>query len=340
MRNGHSSKTVYFLGAGASNELFGLATMKEFFNNYPVDDYKMLSRFLSQYFFNGLEEDKLENKIKESSLNLEDVITALELSLDRVGSFGKHPESYLIDVRREFDKFVKEKCNLENNNYDKSKAEKIVKSLDPKDTVITLNYDLGLDELFGSPSNHSTRNSRLYCDLLGNAASYMDTGINMAIEEEEFNNLYLKLHGSINWIYCAKEDCYYHNFIQKEDRYFKENLLCRTCGSSLFYVIIPPTLHKSFERFPKLGLLWSLAYRKLNEAVKIIIFGVSFADSDYYLRWLFKSAIAERESSPPRIAVVNKDSCVCNKVKDITGITPDFEGDFDEYIEKIKLREV
>jgi hypothetical protein len=107
-----SEKTVYFLGAGASKALFNLPTMQDFFNDFSVRDYEALSKFLSQYFFNGLKDDDLEHEIKINNLNLEEVITTLELSMDRIGSFGKIPDSYLFDAKLDFDRFVKQRLNI------------------------------------------------------------------------------------------------------------------------------------------------------------------------------------------------------------------------------------
>jgi hypothetical protein len=98
-------------------------------------------------------------------------------------------------------------------------------------------------------------------------------------------------------------------------------------------VIIPPTMYKTFEKFPKLGFLWSLAYRELNIADKIVVFGVSFAPSDYYLRWLFKKAITDRKNKP---TIINIDSNpeISDKIKEITGIAPEYFPTLDEYLAK------
>jgi len=102
-------------------------------------------------------------------------------------------------------------------------------------------------------------------------------------------------------------------------------------------VIVPPTMYKVFEKFPKLGFIWSLAKKELFKANKIVIIGVSFAPSDYYLRWLFKSALALLKLRPeiPTIEVVNTDEDACDTIEGITGRKPEFKGDLDKYLQSL-----
>lgn len=144
------------------------------------------------------------------------------------------------------------------------------------------------------------------------------------------------MHGSLDWLYCPNENCRNHqeffpNRLGEEKIHDQIGEPCILCGAPLISVIIPPTLHKSFEKFPKLGLIWTLAYRELNRADKIIILGVSFTPSDYYLKWLLKSSIATRENKP-NIQVINIDSSICDVVKILTGVTPEYTSSFDNFM--------
>lgn len=90
--NMSEEKTVYFLGAGASNASdFKLPTMDGFFrkDDLALKNFSELRQFIESVF-RGIHSEKL---------NLEDVITYLELGTDKFGSFGKHPDSYLDDAR-------------------------------------------------------------------------------------------------------------------------------------------------------------------------------------------------------------------------------------------------
>lgn len=337
-------KTVYFLGAGASKELFCLPVMNEFFKNFSVQKYESLSKFLSQYFFDGLKNKELEDKIRKSDkLNLEDVITFLELSLDRIGSFGKVPDSYLIEAKRDFNNFIRDMLNIEFNNKisELSKKINIFEKLSKRsditqcvDSIVSLNYDLGFDNILYHFSDRNTSSSNL--KTLDHRTILNRMYQILGKEEFRFGDFptlwksvknsgfFLKLHGSLDWVYCPNQYCgnnqlFFVNWIDSAERHLNIGDICILCGSPLVSVIIPPTLAKSLEQFPKMGLIWSLAYRELCKADKIVIFGISFAPSDYYLRWLLKSSLLSNMNKPV-IEVINKDETIHNEIKKITGI--------------------
>ena len=67
---------------------------------------------------------------------------------------------------------------------------------------------------------------------------------------------------------------------------------------------------------------------------KIVIFGVSFAPSDYYLTWLFKKAITDRVDRQPTICNINLDQHTSDRIKEITGIEPIHRTNLDEFLEQ------
>ncbi len=282
-------------------------------------------------------------------LNLEEVVTAVELSLDTFGALGGHPEPYIYEARIELDKYVAARLNIETNKTCKL-HEKIINTElsgnDSVDSIITLNYDLVVDSTLyaKSPRMNGDKYLKSDCllvrmyDLLG-VTLYPDTGESLTPPHEQANlGFYLKLHGSIDWFYCPNPECGYHQrFFPKrigsDSSNNKHINLCNLCGSPVASVIVPPTMYKTFEKFPKLRLLWSLAYRELYSADKIVIFGVSFAPSDYYLRWLFKKAITDREYEPNLIDI-DTNPKVCDKIKEFTGVTPKQFPTLDGYLDE------
>jgi hypothetical protein len=214
------------------------------------------------------------------------------------------------------------------------------------DSVIILNYDLVIDTLIKKRISDDSKSKlgRLY-ELLGHDIRGSWQVMTWEAESPALWSrdtkigFYLKLHGSINWLYCPNPNCGNHQiFFPNQDMDDKAGDLCTLCGVPIESVSVPPTMHKTFEKFPKLGFLWSLAYRELNIADKIVIFGVSFAPSDYYLRWLFKKAITDRDrkNNPILINIDKPDKGpeVCNKIESITGIEPEFFPTLDEYLAK------
>jgi hypothetical protein len=335
-------KTVYFLGAGASKASdFHLPTMKEFFKgaNFTGEGYQNLKRFIDNKF-PGLPIEKLD---------LEEVVTTIELSADTFGALGGHPEPYIYESKIELDKYITAKLNIDTTKpctlHEKIIATELAGN-NSADSIVTLNYDLVVDSTLYMKSPRSNGGKylesdcllvRMY-DLLG-VTLYTDTGESLTPPHEKASlGFYLKLHGSIGWFYCPNPECGYHqrffpNRFGSDSSHNKLGDLCNLCGSPVASVIVPPTMYKTFEKLPKLGLLWSLAYRELNISDRIVVFGVSFAPSDYYLRWLFKKAITDRKIKPTLINI-DANPEVCDKIKEITGIVPEYFPTFDEYLAK------
>jgi hypothetical protein len=62
----------------------------------------------------------------------------------------------------------------------------------------------------------------------------------------------------------------FKNWIDSRETHDEAGEPCMLCGSPLVYVIVTPTLHKSFEKIPKLWLFWSLAHKELENAKKLV----------------------------------------------------------------------
>ena len=197
------NKTVYFLGAGASYASeFNLPCMKGFFreNDFKSGNYYNLSEFIKGKF----------RGIPFGELNLEEIITFLELSMDTFGSFGKHPEVYIYEARREFDKYVNVRLNipyLKGCKQHKKIIDKRLAGSEGEDSIISLNYDLVIDntlyELSPKQSNglhlkHGCLLDRTYA-LLGKTVLMHGERASLYHGYKDLG-FYLKLHGSIDWI--------------------------------------------------------------------------------------------------------------------------------------------
>lgn len=336
MENSNLKKRVYFLGAGASNASeFKLPTMNEFFREgFTSEEYPSLHEFIRK-IFPGTD---------ISGLNLEDVITRLELSMDKFGAFGEHPETYLYDARREFNDYVHKRLTYEpKDGRHWCKNHKVLfEQLTDHDSIITLNYDLIIEHTLDEITKQKNRLSRM--DSLLNPMNYAGL-IGIPSLPRDYTGLghYLKLHGSIGWLYCDNPSCGNHQ------RFFPNQIgkkvhnspgdLCNICGSPLVSVIIPPTMSKTFDEYPKLGFLWSLAYREIRDADELVLIGMSLPDSDYYLKWLINSAIRSRKVKPLKVVAVNKDEKVCDKIYELSGIISEYWNDFCEYVNNIKKQQ-
>jgi len=325
-------KTVYLLGAGASYASdFKFPLMEGFFKeeDFNSGNYPNLKKFIDKYF----------PSVGFSVLNLEQVITMLELSLDQFSNFGKIPESYLLDARREFERYVLKKLELSPKKNLCSKHSILANKIKKIDTIISLNYDVIMK--IALKMNKETEDIVEETESIVYPLSKMRVrGDYGPIWTKEKRGYFLQLHGSVDWVYCPNPDCWLHlSFVPRESVYgYKETDLdepCFYCGTQISSVIIPPSMNKSFQKYPRIGILWSIAYREILNANKLVFIGISMAESDYYLNWLIKSGVLNSKIKKS-IEVVNRDKNICEKIKKLTGIEPDFLEDFDTYINKLK----
>ena len=328
------NKTVYFLGAGASaGSDFELPTMEGFFKaeHFKSGRYPKLREFIRTLY----------PHTSFKNVNLEDVITHLELSLEGFGCTWATSNPIESEAKQELSEYIFERLSIKPINGGKGckKHQRLITGLlASEDTIISLNYDLIFEESYKEA--HGDSGSRLfyrYRDLLANRATLGDTMefVNRGMPREGF---FLKLHGSVDWIYCPNSLCNFHQQFfptsEADEKIISD--ICPSCGTRLESVIVPPTIRKSYEKFPKLGFIWQLAFAELKLAQKLIMIGMSLPDSDYYLRWLIKESVRQREDLP-ELTIVNIDRDIIQKTKKIIGVEKAtwFDG-FENFVEEEK----
>jgi hypothetical protein len=138
---------------------------------------------------------------------------------------------------------------------------------------------------------------------------------------ERFGTL-LKLHGSLNWLYCPT--CHRLEIGASEARPFVKALTslvgaghklesfylgtgskCQTCGTELQALLIAPSHLKNY-RNPHLTNLWYRAERLLRSANRAVFVGYSLPDDDVEVVYLLKRGLAHL--SPADITVVEFDA--------------------------------
>ncbi|MEM3112776.1 MAG: hypothetical protein QXY90_07030 [Candidatus Anstonellales archaeon] len=91
------SDRVIFLGAGASHASdFRLPLMKGFFNEENLHNYPHLEKMVQKLYPNSSLEE----------INLESLITHLDLTLDGFGASWKSPDYSVHEARNEFKNYV------------------------------------------------------------------------------------------------------------------------------------------------------------------------------------------------------------------------------------------
>ena len=218
-------------------------------------------------------------------------------------------------------------------------------------SIITLNYDLVCDYALylhrGSPKINVLLEAS---DFILSPNTYLGSAPASFASEEMEKGFYLKLHGSLHWVYCRNSSCpnnryiFVNHPIGKMIRRHSPGSPCNLCGANIVSVIIPPSLTKSFEKVPKMGLIWNLAFRELVSAERWVLIGMSLPPSDCHLNWLLREAASKREGRPrPKLEVANPDvvkpeKSLSKRISQIVGVDEDeilkFEG-LEDYVNKL-----
>jgi hypothetical protein len=133
----------------------------------------------------------------------------------------------------------------------------------------------------------------------------------------------------------------HERFVRVGDLDKREGVLrtwtCDFCGAVLRPYLVPPVLSKAGDVPPPIRLMWRLALRELLAASKTAVVGVSFAPSDFELRWLIRqSAELRRRRPPPELVVVNRDEVAWDVARGLFDPECPFQGfnSLDEYLNR------
>jgi len=287
-----ASKTILLLGAGASKASdFRLPTMRGFFDLAQVPEN--LKEFLKIFYPAMLVEE----------FDLEEVLTHLTLSVRRLPSWIPDERvQHSIGVHYPLGDllwYVGRRLAIDPTKIC-SRHAALFRRLEARDSVLTLNYDLVADQALSvldrDPNDEARfrRFSRMdkLADLVGDARLLGGEPMALLPEEHE-GGFYLKLHGSLDWLYCPNTGCpNWKRFYPLSGERIKEGQKagspCRLCGSIIRSVIVAPLPEKAQVFEGRFGILWNLALRELQQATRIVVIGVSLARSDFELSWLIR----------------------------------------------------
>ncbi|MBI3817449.1 MAG: hypothetical protein HY286_02070 [Planctomycetes bacterium] len=319
--------TVYLLGAGASNaSSYKLPLMRGFFGNDKEAIPSELLGFLKE-FYDG---------VRINNWNIEEVMTYLHFrqatAQPLTSSPLAEPEVRFTGAYTQLLQFIWKRLKLPNESPECKLHKMLLERLRPRDTILTLNYDLLMDlslaeaekraeeGLVGEQKAFYQPTGRLasLSLLLGQPLSLVSGEVAMSLDPEEYLGYYLKLHGSLDWVYCPREGCANnHRFIiQSLSRVAAEpGRPCVICGAPLAIYVVPPIAAKDFTNARKLNFLWQIALEELRRAERIVCIGVSFAPSDTHLRWLIREALLTRTNNERlMLTIVNPDAQVTSQL--------------------------
>lgn len=312
-------REVFFVGAGAS-KADGALLQNEIFRDYfraalwPPED--ALNRGLRRFFrdFWGL--DVAAAPEADAYPTFEEALGILELAVSRGESFAGYPllpEQPSLQQAREALVFLIARALRAKLTDGDSNHDRLVRRLNQagrlKDTAfISLNYDILLD-------NAVIRQGRNFdLDYGVEFTNYAQAGDWHRPDPERAVPL-LKLHGSLNWLYCPT--CITLTLTPEDKRVASlvENpQTCAACASRMTPIIVPPTYLKATANI-YLQSIWQRAERLLLEAERIVFCGYSLPDADLNIKYLLKRMELLR-AKPPEMIVVNhhagKDCRACD----------------------------
>lgn len=172
---------------------------------------------------------------------------------------------------------------------------KVVELLDPKDTIISFNYDCVIDHALRTSGGGKWSARYGYCfpnpDRVEGSVTW--DAANPPDRHNRSINL-LKLHGSLNWFPFPPNDA---QPIRLRERPYKQ-------AGNKEYEIIPPEYVKSFHERPIFKQLWTNAELAIRKAQTLALIGFSFTPTDLHVEALFRVALADRPALE-HILIVN-----------------------------------
>lgn len=284
--------TVFFLGAGVSKET-GTPTEKELWKQVILKWQETGNKKLKQL----LDFASYLNLAKQGEIvnaDFSQLLTIIDLSLERNASLGCYDEDLLREIRRNM---VYAMCLVLENIFEPEKMKSFrvfCTQLSPRDTVITLNYDTVLD--------------RIMEHYIGRVSYGFKSTINYDNKKQKKGNreqLLLKPHGSLNWLFC---NCCNQIFLLSPSEglsWLDKDKYCPFDSHVLQNVIIAPSYYKRFS-VPQLHDVWNKCFHRIKEAQVVNFIGYSFPPGDIHIIYLIKKAILAGHEIP-QINIITPD---------------------------------
>lgn len=298
-------KVVFFFGAGASKSEGEITTnqlLEKSFKRFPSDDKVIM---VKEYL-----KDIYNNKCDNSNIpTLEEVLGPIDIALQKQENMSTNWDvEKLTDLR---DNLIYCICKILDENLQSPKGyhKKFVDNLLvmypdlwKKCSFISLNYDILLD-------NELTK--------LVDSASNIDLNYGIQFRNNDWRNpreqnvRLLKLHGSLNWLYCPT--CNSIKITPKEKGVMKIYTQSENCESDFCKgrskqkpIVVPPTFTKAYGN-PFLVSIWLQAEIVLQKATTVCFIGYSMPEADIHIQYLLKKSLFRQDGNKPKIIVVNPD---------------------------------
>jgi hypothetical protein len=306
-------RTVYILGAGFSAP-FGLpaqAGILDLVLDQPDSRFQTereeVRRFITDAFQVRAEDC--------SRVSLEDIYTVLDRAYAARDTVAGLKGDQLLDLQGKLNLLIAAAFESADKKEHRESLKAFVdvlanyarrrgKSSDPF-ALISLNWDIVLDhalyqalqELSDEPKGRGVLDYGMYFHSLRGPKETRVLNGTMGLKFGAPTIKLLKLHASMNWLYCP--DCE-RMYVQPGRKLMLDRAVCSCGNDALRPMLISPTFLKSLENM-HLRNVWHLAGVKLREAQRVVFIGYSLPQADFELRYLL-----QRHLSPDaRVEVVN-----------------------------------
>jgi len=316
------SDTVVFLGAGATKACGGPLTSEILPMIYAQAKSapggpNRLARFLEEQFH------VLSRMPNEAFPGLPLLLSLLDTAIDRRQAFCNGLDAESASELRQmlefgiYDLLEGKLVGAPTNNH-WTLFDCLYPQFGPDPCIISTNYDLIADTALmflseARPAEQPGQDGRLpdYCCHI-RAAFYNS-------ESAKFGQL-LKLHGSLNWLYCstcsrlemgASEAKLYLKVLGRmvgpdlQKAFTTDGDPCATCGTRLRPLLVAPS-HLKYYRNAHLSQVWYEAERVLREAKRVFFIGYSLPEDDVEVIYLLKRSLSG--PTAPQITVVEFDA--------------------------------
>lgn len=316
---------VYFLGAGFTKAMADTAPVgNEFFkkafnpNAHFIEDKKInnVKQFIEDIYY------PLESE--GNCPAIEDVLSLIDYVIQRKEALSrKYLLDDLITVRNNLiyliGTVIKKGVESPQNNLGLSREfiSLLAKQSDSRISIISSNYDIIIDNALLEKANSCNYGIRLRYNL--EEPNWPLEGRPHESEEWVFldgrgllnkgNFQLLKIHGSLNWLYCPKCDelditIGVKGSPIKQEEQSKYLCVNKFCTSNYEPLLVTPTMLKIYSN-TFLRRLWTLAEEEISKATELILIGYSLPAADYHIRSLIPKAFAKNKNSKrPKITVV------------------------------------
>ncbi len=339
-------KKVYFLGAGATKADFPGAPLNDALLKEAMDlgspkvarAREVLMQFL-RIFFPGFSLGKLPR--------VEDVLTFLDSNLlnQRFSCKGYGYDEF-SRVRAALIYLIGQVFEDKLKKDSKGVTERFVNILGDEDVIVSTNYDIVVDNVL-KENRHNINYGELIRDrgtfsetytLFGNEETAIRFEKGGAHEDVNVGKVeLLKIHGSLNFLYCPKCKEVDITIGQKGILYcmrknFEVRCINRNCTGKYEDLTVTPTYYKSYDN-PFLKGIWRRVEQAISCAEQVIFVGYSLPEADMEIKCLLLRGIARNARCPEISAVdLDKSGKIERRYEELFGKVKYFDEGFEKYL--------